>query len=85
MEILAKYNIGDSAYIIEGINIYKVTIDNINIKVTKSFGEEHSEINYDITAHTNGYINFIPSSSPISEEKLFNSPEEIINSIKIKS
>lgn len=85
MEILTKYNIGDGAYIIEGINIYKVTIDNINIKVTKSFGEEHIEINYDITAHTNGYINFIPSSSPISEEKLFNSPEEIINSIKLKS
>lgn len=47
--------------------------------------DKYSEINYDITAHTNGYINFIPSSSPISEEKLFNSPEEMINSIKIKS
>ena len=47
--------------------IYKVTIDNINVKVTKSFGEEHSEINYDITAHTNGYLNFIPSSSLIGE------------------
>ena len=50
MEILTKYNIGDSAYIIEGINIYKVTIDNINVKVTKSFGEEYIELNYDITA-----------------------------------
>lgn len=85
MEILTKYNIGDSAYIIEGINIYEVTIDNINVKVTKSFGEEYIEINYDITAHTNGYINFIPSSSPISEEKLFNSPDDIINNIKIKN
>lgn len=85
MEILAKYNIGDSAYIIEGINIYEVTIDNINVKVTKSFGEEYIEINYDITAHTNGYINFILSSSPISEEKLFNSPDDIINNIKIKN
>ena len=85
MEILTKYNIGDSAYIIEGINIYEVTIDTINVKVTKSFGEEYIEINYDITAHTNGYINFILSSSPISEEKLFNSPDDIINNIKIKN
>ena len=63
----------------------KVTIDNINVKVTKSFGEEYIEINYDITVHTNGYINFILSSSPISEEKLFNSPDDIINNIKIKN
>lgn len=85
MEIKTKYNIGDSAYIIEGINIYEVTIDNINVKVTKSFGEEYIEINYDITAHTNGYINFILSSSPINEKELYDSPDDIINNIKIKN
>ena len=70
---------------LSNLNEIKQLIQVKYVKVTKSFGEEHSEINYDITAHTNGYINFIPSSSPISEEKLFNSPEEMINSIKIKS
>lgn len=47
--------------------------------------ERKDVINYDITAHTNGYINFILSSSPINEKELYDSPDDIINNIKIKN
>lgn len=85
MQIKTKYNIGDQAFTIDKMTIYRVSIDDIDIKVTKSFKKEHIEIRYKITAHTGGYLNFIPSNSPISENELYDSPENIINNIKIEN
>ena len=84
MEIKTKYNIGDQAFAIDKMTIYKVSIDDIDVKITKSFGKEHTEITYKITAHDK-YINFIPSISPINEKELYDSPDDIINNIKIKN
>lgn len=84
MEIKTKYNIGDQAFAIDKMTIYKVSIDAIDIKITKSFKEEHSEISYKITAHDK-YINFISPISPINEKELYDSPDDIINNINIKN
>lgn len=78
MDIKTKYNIDDKAYTILDNSIYQVTIKQIHIFVDI----DATEIKYEIIAHS-GMINFIPSKSLISENVLFDSPEEVINNIKI--
>lgn len=78
MNIKTKYNIDDKAYTILDNSIYQVTIKQIHIFVDI----DAIETKYEIIAHS-GMINFIPSKSLISEKVLFDSPEEVINNIKI--
>ena len=80
MEIKTKYNIGDKVYLLDKLNIYQATIEEIDIRVNRV---DNLCVFYKVIA-CNGYINFYPSSSSYQENELFETPEEIINNIEIK-
>ena len=82
MNIKTKYKVGDIAFFLDGMKVFKCTIEKISIDV---YSTEIININYHIIANCDSYVNFIPSISPVKENMLFDSVEEVINNIEINN